>query len=618
MRSGDREVPYSLVTAIDLQTIVPGVASAAPSSAGRPIARAADRPQRLDGARSRRAGRRSADARLLRLGRAGPSRHAHGRLPGRRHRADRRAPPPIAISRRSIPASPIATRSATGIRRFRSICAASGRVDEDYWKQYRTTPKAFIPLEVGQRLWRSRYGDRTSVRVAPAAGESLGGRARSLRRRGCARAIDPLAIGLSVQRRARARAWPRRAAPPTSASTSPTSASSSSSSALLLAALFFRLGVEQRAREVGLLRAVGFTHRRGSAGCSPPKGCVLAAIGSADRHRRRHRLRARDDGRPADVVGRRGRHRRAHACTCRRRRWLRGAVGAVVAGDGLHLVDAARAVADLRAQPARREMLAGDDRVPAGRGGAIAIAAGRRDRVRRCSGLALMAARAAGAVDRTGAFFGAGSVAARGLPVRRRVHAAASRSRRPLGGHGWWAVVPARPAQRRRSSRPQRARDRRHRVGDVHPDLGRRVPPRRARRRPIGTRASAAIALLVELLLPIAHDPNGRDGREALGTRRGVDDVAIEPFRAAAGRRCELSEPVRADATRASSAPSRPFIESGRFAFQASLAASDAERANPWLLLNRRSPATTARRAGDRRRELDDLRAAQERSATTS
>ena len=29
-------------------------------------------------------------------------------------------------------------------------------------------------------------------------------------------------------------------------------------SALLLAALFFKLGIEQRAREVGLLRAVGF------------------------------------------------------------------------------------------------------------------------------------------------------------------------------------------------------------------------------------------------------------------------------------------------------------------------------------------------------------------------
>src|SRR5207249_4105251 len=41
------------------------------------------------------------------------------------------------------------------------------RVDEDYWKQYRTTPKAFVPLEVGQRLWRSRFGDRTSVRLHP-------------------------------------------------------------------------------------------------------------------------------------------------------------------------------------------------------------------------------------------------------------------------------------------------------------------------------------------------------------------------------------------------------------------------------------------------------------------
>src|SRR5207344_3406339 len=32
-------------------------------------------------------------------------------------------------------------------------------VDEAYWKEYRTTPKAFIPYDVGQRIWRSRYGD---------------------------------------------------------------------------------------------------------------------------------------------------------------------------------------------------------------------------------------------------------------------------------------------------------------------------------------------------------------------------------------------------------------------------------------------------------------------------
>src|SRR6266542_4870172 len=42
-------------------------------------------------------------------------------------------------------------------------------IDEAYWKQYRTTPKACIQIEEGQRLWQSRYGDRTSVRISPAA-----------------------------------------------------------------------------------------------------------------------------------------------------------------------------------------------------------------------------------------------------------------------------------------------------------------------------------------------------------------------------------------------------------------------------------------------------------------
>src|SRR6185503_3100214 len=37
--------------------------------------------------------------------------------------------------------------------------------DEEYWKQHRATPKAFIAFEQGQALWRSRYGDRTSVRI---------------------------------------------------------------------------------------------------------------------------------------------------------------------------------------------------------------------------------------------------------------------------------------------------------------------------------------------------------------------------------------------------------------------------------------------------------------------
>src|SRR6185503_19216933 len=37
--------------------------------------------------------------------------------------------------------------------------------DEDYWHKYRTTPKAFIPLAAGQELWQSRYGKLTSLRL---------------------------------------------------------------------------------------------------------------------------------------------------------------------------------------------------------------------------------------------------------------------------------------------------------------------------------------------------------------------------------------------------------------------------------------------------------------------
>ena len=38
--------------------------------------------------------------------------------------------------------------------------------DDDYWEYYRTTPKAFITAAMGHRLWGSRFGATTSIRVA--------------------------------------------------------------------------------------------------------------------------------------------------------------------------------------------------------------------------------------------------------------------------------------------------------------------------------------------------------------------------------------------------------------------------------------------------------------------
>ena len=38
------------------------------------------------------------------------------------------------------------------------------RCDEDYWQQYRGTPKAFITLKAGRAIWANRYGNLTAVR----------------------------------------------------------------------------------------------------------------------------------------------------------------------------------------------------------------------------------------------------------------------------------------------------------------------------------------------------------------------------------------------------------------------------------------------------------------------
>jgi len=43
----------------------------------------------------------------------------------------------------------------------------TGRIrpkDEDYWKNYRGTPKAFVTLAAGQKLWANRFGNLTSIR----------------------------------------------------------------------------------------------------------------------------------------------------------------------------------------------------------------------------------------------------------------------------------------------------------------------------------------------------------------------------------------------------------------------------------------------------------------------
>jgi putative ABC transport system permease protein len=580
MRTGDREVPYSLVAATDLQTIVPSDVAPSESTAPPPIilndwaardlkVQAGD-PLTLEYYVWEDPGRlvtRSTDFRVaavVPIAGAAADRNLAPRFPGISE-SDTLADwdPPFPLD----------------LRRVRPA-------DEDYWKRYRTTPKAFIPLEVGQRLWRSRYGDRTSVRIVADAGASpadaldrYAARLRTL--------VDPLAMGLAVQDVAREGVAASRGATDFGEYFTYFSFFLVIS-ALLLTVLFFRLGVEQRAREVGLLRAVGYTTARIQR-LFFLEGLLLAATGG--------------------LIGIAGAIGYAGAMMAGLGSWWAGAVGtdalrlhvspaSLAAGVAGAIAAAAaciwwtmRGLSRMTERSLLAGSLAGDDPGLAGRrrtirsplAGAVAFGA---------LGAALIVVAAAGAIDRTGAFFGAGS----SLLVSCLCLIAFSLRvpvKRPLDGNGWWAV--SRLGLRNAAVRPGRSVLAIAVIAAasfilISVDAFRRPAPAVTDRHS----GVGGYSLLVELLVPLAHDPNSRDGREVLGIQTGPDEAAIEPFRLRPGDDASclnLYEPRNPRILGASPT----FIESGRFAFQASLAATDAERANPWLLLNQDITGENAR-----------------------
>lgn len=150
--------------------------------------------------------------------------------------------------------------------------------DEEYWKKYRTTPKAFVPLARGQQLWQSRFGKLTSIRVFPPAGTSLS-TALDLYRNRLRAALDPAAMGLTVFA-AREHGLAGARGSTDFGEYFVYFSFFLMASALLLTGLFFRLGVEQRLREIGILRSLGFPIARLRT-VFLTEGLALAAIGAA-------------------------------------------------------------------------------------------------------------------------------------------------------------------------------------------------------------------------------------------------------------------------------------------------------------------------------------------------
>ena len=581
---GDREIPYSLVTAIDLDSLGPALAPGVP--AGVAAAAASAVPPPPDSAPPMVLNEWAATE--LRAGSGDVVTMAYylweepGQLVTRTAEFRVAGVVPVEAGDRDlVPTYPGISDALSLVDwdpPFPVDLSRIGPADEAYWEQYRTTPKAFIPLADGQRLWRSRDGSVTALRVAAGAGQSI----EDTRTEYAARLreiVDPLALGMAV-RDVRAGGL--------AASRGATDFGAYFvyfsfflvASALVLAALFFKLGVEQRSREVGLLRAVGF----GPAEVRRlflMEGVFLAAVGSvvgvllAVGYAALMMVGLRTWW--VDAVG-----TDALALHVSGASLAAGAIGGVATAvlciwwtlRGLSAISDRSLLAGevepsmLAAAEHRNSWLAGRE---------VPVAA-----VLALAGVALMAASAVGLIAPTGAFFGAGT-----LLLASTLFVCAAALRRPirqtLGGHGWWAV--SRIGLRNTHHRPGRSvlsiaviasatfvlisvdafrRDGRIAPGDIGTGIG-------------------GYALGIETLLPVVHDPNTREGRDALNLF-DLEASSIEPFRLLPGDDASCLNLYTPRNPRIL-APRDSFIAEGRFAFQDSLASTDAERANPWLLL---------------------------------
>ncbi len=130
--------------------------------------------------------------------------------------------------------------------------------DDLYWQDYATTPKAYVSLTTGRRLWGSRFGDTTSYRIP--AGESIT-QQEVQQQLLAALAAKKSALGFAFQPIKRLQLDASKGNTPFDVLFLFLSFFIIAA-ALLLVALLFRLGFEQRAGQAGLLLATGWNRRR--------------------------------------------------------------------------------------------------------------------------------------------------------------------------------------------------------------------------------------------------------------------------------------------------------------------------------------------------------------------
>jgi putative ABC transport system permease protein len=451
------------------------------------------------------------------------------------------------------------------------------RQDEDFWDRYKATPKAFVSLAEGQNLWHNRFGNLTAVRMTLPAGMKLED-ARTRFSASLLRRLDPEKSGFSF----------------TSVREQGLAASRGTTdfgeyfvyfsffliaAAILLASQFFKLMVEQRAREIGILNAAGFKLRTLQR-IFLLEGISLSAAGS--------------------ILGLFGAIAYAWLMVFGLRTWWIGAVGTrrlslhiswpdIFTGIAGGIFFSALAILwTLRAlrRNSPRLLLSGVLESPG-----IKV-----KRVRTLSACALISLVLAillvilsfiGKMDQMAGFFGSGFLLLISLLCATAVFL---RRREPtqIHGTGWRSFL--RLGIRNAMHRPGRSLL----CASLIASATFIIISMEAFRQDLhdisleANSGTGGYPLLAESALPIVQDPNSRQGREALGLfeieNPGPGGLRFTSFRERSGDDVSCLNLYAPQEPKILGVP-RTFIDAGRFSFQDSASSNELQRKNPWLLL---------------------------------
>ncbi len=461
--------------------------------------------------------------------------------------------------------------------------------DEEYWNHYKATPKAFISLAKGQDLWQSRFGRLSAVRIVFPEGSIS---ALRLLETGLRNRLDPEAAGFTVS------AVKERGLSASRGSTDFGEyflyfSSFLIMAAILLSGLFFKLGIEQRVREIGILLATGFPMKI-LRGIFLLEGGILSLGGS--------------------LMGLAGAAAYGGLLVLGLRTWWIGAartpylhlsiswadlaIGAA-AGFVASLGMIAWTLHSLRSHSPRTLLAGVLESIPIRRRRVLILEA--VSAVVLVAAVLLLLGSAFRKIPDVEGFFTAGLLLLISILCMTAVCLRRNQPGR-ISRAGRQALL--RLGARNATHRPGRSLFCISLISSATFIIvsveAFRLDPRSVTLEPAS--GTGGYTLLADCTVPIVHDPNSAEGREALGIPSSevpeIAQVRFLPFRVRPGDDASCLNLYAPEEPKILGAP-HSFVAEGRFSFQQSLARTPEQKHNPWLLLESTLPDGTIPAIGD-------------------